>query len=65
MMIMLVRVEKYLDIARKLKINSVLESVKMMYVLLDNYINNIPILLAEHINFDFYAYAKRKIMSIN
>jgi predicted nucleotidyltransferase len=57
--------EKYLDIARKLKINSVLESVKMMYVLLDNYINNIPILLAEHINFDFYTYAKRKIMSIN
>ncbi|MFA7435627.1 MAG: hypothetical protein WC006_04580 [Bacilli bacterium] len=57
--------EKYIDIARKLKINSVLECVKMIYVLLDNYINNIPILFAEYINFDFYAYTKRKIMSIN
>lgn len=57
--------DKYLDIARKLKITSVLECVKMIYVLLDNYINNIPILFAEYINFDFYAYTKRKIMSIN
>jgi len=57
--------EKYLDIARKLKITSVLECVKMIYVLLDHYVNNIPILLAEYINFDFYAYSKRKIMSIN
>lgn len=57
--------DKYLDIARKLKITSVLECVKMIYVLLDNYINNIPILIAEYINFDFYAYTKRKIMSIN
>lgn len=56
---------KYYEIAKKLKINSVLECVKMIYVLLDNYINNIPILFAEHINFDFYSYTKRKIMSIN
>lgn len=55
---------RYLEIASKLKLNSVLECVKMIYVFLDNYINNVPIALAEHINFDFYAYTKNKIMSI-
>lgn len=57
--------DKYLEVIKKLKISSILECVKMIYVIFDNYIYNVPILLAEHINFDFYAYTKSKIMSIN
>lgn len=56
---------KYFEIAAKLNLKTVLESVKLIHILLDNYLGNIPILFAQYINFDFYLYTKRKIMSIN
>lgn len=53
------------EILKLYKLSSSLECVKMQLVLLDGYINNMPILLVEHINLDFYAFVKRKIMSID
>lgn len=57
--------EKYLDAIKLHKLNTTLECVKMIFVLLDKYINNLPILLVEHLNLDFYAYVKMHIMSID
>lgn len=57
--------QKFYEAIKMHKISSSLECVKMIFVLLDSYINNLPILLVEHINLDFYAYTKRKIMSID
>lgn len=57
--------EKFNEITKKLKVDSHLECVKLMYVLVDNYINNLPIKIAEYINFDFYNLVKMKIMSIS
>lgn len=57
--------DEYYEIAAKLRITSILEAVKMIYILLDDYINNMPLLFAQHLNFDFYQYVRRVIMSIN
>ncbi len=57
--------DDYYEIAARLRITSILEAAKMIYVLFDKYINNIPLLFAEYINFDFYQFVRRIIMSIN
>jgi len=55
---------KYMEIIKKLKYDTILESVKLMFVLLDSYVNYMPISLAEYLNLDFYLYTKKLIMSI-
>jgi predicted nucleotidyltransferase len=54
----------YLEIQKKLKTDTVLEAVQLMFALLDSYISNLPIKIAEHLNFDFYFYIKRLIMGM-
>jgi len=56
--------KNYLEILKKLKMETVLEAVQLMFVLLDSYISNLPIKIAEHLNFDFYFYIKRLIMGM-
>jgi hypothetical protein len=55
---------KFTDIIKKLKIDTLLECVVLMFVLIDSYIMNLPLKIAEYVNFDFYNFAKTKIMSI-
>lgn len=57
--------KKYYEILKKMKIDTVLESVKMMFVLFEGYMIKLPLKIAEHVNFDFFIYAKKKIMSID
>jgi hypothetical protein len=55
---------KFLEILRKLSIDTALEAVKRMFLELDQFIGNLPIMIAEHINFDFYYDTRKLIMSI-
>ncbi|HHX80710.1 MAG TPA: hypothetical protein GX692_06580 [Acholeplasmataceae bacterium] len=42
-----------------------LEAVKMMFIALDGLIANFPLKIVEYVNFDFYNFSKKLIMSIN
>lgn len=55
---------KFTEVMKKLKIDTLLECVILMFVLIDSYIMNLPLKIAEHVNFDFYHFSKTKIMSI-
>jgi hypothetical protein len=55
--------KKFFVIANKLKLDSNLESVKRMFISIDTVVNNFPIKIAEYINFDFYLFSKKLIMS--
>ncbi len=56
--------KNYLEILKKLKTDTVLEAAQLMFMLLDSYISNLPIKIAEHVNFDFYFYIKRLIVGM-
>ncbi|NLD26574.1 MAG: hypothetical protein GX661_04355 [Acholeplasmataceae bacterium] len=55
---------KFQEILRKLNLESSAEAVKRMFLGLDQFIGNLPIAIAEHINFEFYFDTKKRIMSI-
>jgi predicted nucleotidyltransferase len=42
-----------------------LEAVKMMFIALDGLIGTFPLKIVEHVNFDFYNFSKKLIMSMN
>jgi hypothetical protein len=52
------------EIIKKLRVEDSLESVKRMFLGIDKFVVNLPILIAEYVNFDFYYYAKKLVMSI-
>lgn len=56
--------DNYISILKKLRMDSILECVQMMVVFLNGLIYNLPIDITANINFDFYEYTKRLILSI-
>ncbi|MGD9886848.1 MAG: aminoglycoside 6-adenylyltransferase [Bacilli bacterium] len=55
---------KYLEIVQSLRFDNYLLSVKLMMTYFDNLINNVPLRIAEFINFDFFQYSKKIIMGM-
>lgn len=56
--------DKYLEIVKKQKFDTLLDCAKMIVVLLDGFVTKLPLEIAMNINFDLYDYAKKIILVI-
>lgn len=57
--------KQYLNVTRLVKYDTSLVAVKMLVILLNDLIINLPISIAEHVNIDFFFFCKKLINSLN
>lgn len=56
--------ERYMSLLKKIKLETLLEGVQETMVALNELVYNLPIEITANINFDFYEYTRRLILSI-
>lgn len=56
--------EKYYEVLRQFSFENTLQTVVLMVSMIDNLIMQMPLEMAQYINYDFHVYCKKKILSI-
>jgi len=56
--------KKYRQVVQSLKIDNLLEAVKMMMVIFDGFMNDMTIDLAEIVNIDMYLFTKERLWNL-